>query len=89
MGFLIIDLNDLCAEPITISQPRGQLSSGKRAYCSVNISFLGQSHQEPFRGEAAIVYHKAALYILCAATFPSVTSVTSATLDTPCRRLIG
>jgi hypothetical protein len=34
MGFFIIDLNDLCTEPITISQPRGQLSSGKRAYCS-------------------------------------------------------
>ncbi len=53
MDCLIIDLNGLCADPFTISQPGGQLSSGKRAYCCVNGTFLGQSHQEPYCGFAA------------------------------------
>ena len=41
MDFLIIDLNGLCAEPITISQPGGELSSEKRACGRVNRSFQG------------------------------------------------
>ena len=43
MGVLTIDVNGLYVKPIPISQPGGQLSSGKRACCRVNRSFWGQS----------------------------------------------
>ena len=39
MGVLTIDVNGLCVKPITISQPGGQLSSGKRACCRGNRMF--------------------------------------------------
>ena len=32
--------------------------------------FWVQSYQDSIRGKAAVVFHKAALYELCAATFP-------------------
>ena len=42
-----------CGDSTTISQPRGQLSSGKRASCRVIATLWGQSHQDSNGGEAA------------------------------------
>ena len=42
-----------CGAAITISQPGGQLSSGKRASSNVIFPFQGQSHRDSYCGEAA------------------------------------
>ena len=57
----------LRAVSITISHPGGELSSGKRAYCSVSSTFLVGVIRIPTAAIAAVPYHKAALYELCAA----------------------
>ena len=43
-----------CGASITISQPGGQLSSEKRACCSVIFTFWVYIHQDSNSGEAAV-----------------------------------